>query len=106
MTNVTKFPTKEVKAASLYQRLTDLTDSLEVKYSELDALHADLHTSELTATELETELDILLKQYVPLVGIESGVSSIDKRALQTETDPQKVLKMISLLSAEEPSKCQ
>ena len=35
-----------------------------------------------------------------------GVSSIDKSALQTETDPQKVLKMISLLSAEEPSKCQ
>ena len=71
MSNVTKFPTKEVKAASLHQRLTDLMDSLEVKYSELDALHADLHTSELTATELETELDILLKQYVPLVGIES-----------------------------------
>jgi len=71
MTNVTKFPTKEVKAASLHQRLTDLMDSLDVKYSELDALHADLHTSELTATELETELDILLKQYVPLVGIES-----------------------------------
>ncbi len=71
MTNVTKFPTKEVKAASLHQRLTDLMDSLDVKYSELDALHADLHSSELTATELETELDILLKQYVPLVGIES-----------------------------------
>lgn len=71
MSNVTKFPTKEVKAASLHQRLTDLMDSLDVKYSELDALHADLHTSELTATELETELDILLKQYVPLVGIES-----------------------------------
>jgi hypothetical protein len=71
MSNVTKFPTKEVKAASLHQRLTDLMDSLDVKYSELDALHADLHNSELTATELETELDILLKQYVPLVGIES-----------------------------------
>jgi len=71
MTNVTKFPTKEVKAASLHQRLTDLMDSLDVKYSELDALHADLHNSELTATELETELDILLKQYVPLVGIEN-----------------------------------
>ena len=71
MSNVTKFPTQEVKAASLHQRLTDLMDSLDVKYSELDALHADLHASEMTATELETELDILLKQYVPLVGIES-----------------------------------
>jgi len=71
MTNVTKFPTKEVKAASLHQRLTDLMNTLDEKYSELDTLHADLHTSELVATELETELDILLKQYVPLVGIES-----------------------------------
>jgi len=71
MSNITKFPTKEVKAASLHQRLTDLMDTLDEKYSELDELHADLHTSELTATELETELDILLKQYVPLVGIDS-----------------------------------
>jgi len=71
MSNITKFPTKEVKAASLHQRLTDLMDTLDEKYSELDELHADLHTSELTATELETELDILLKQYVPIVGIES-----------------------------------
>ena len=71
MNNVTQFPTQELQAASLHQRLTDLMDSLDVKYSELDALHADLHASELTATELETELDILLKQYVPLVGIES-----------------------------------
>ena len=71
MSNITKFPTKEVKAASLYQRLTDLMDTLDEKYSELDALHADLHNSEITATELETELDVLLKQYVPLVGIES-----------------------------------
>ena len=71
MSNITKFPTKEVKAASLHQRLTDLMDTLDEKYSELDALHADLHNFELTATELETELDILLKQYIPLVGIES-----------------------------------
>ena len=84
MTNVTKFPTKEVKAASLHQRLTDLMDSLDVKYSELDALHADLHNSELTATELETELDILLKQYVPLVGIES----VDPMLLTYSTNVQ------------------
>jgi hypothetical protein len=71
MSNITQFPTQELKAASLHQRLTDLMDSLDLKYSELDALHADLHNSEMTATELETELDILLKQYVPLVGIES-----------------------------------
>jgi hypothetical protein len=71
MSNITKFPTKEVKAASLHQRLTDLMDTLDEKYAELDTLHADLHTSEIVATELETELDILLKQYVPLVGIES-----------------------------------
>jgi len=71
MSNITQFPTQELKAASLHQRLTDLMDSLDVKYSDLDALHADLHASELKATELETELDILLKQYVPLVGIES-----------------------------------
>jgi len=35
-----------------------------------------------------------------------GVKSTDRRALQTETDPQKVLKMISLLSSEESNKCQ
>jgi hypothetical protein len=71
MSNVTQFPTQELQAASLHDRLKSLIDGLEVKYSELDALHADLHASEQTATEWEAELDILLKQYVPLVGIDS-----------------------------------
>ncbi len=71
MSNVTKFPTQEVKASSLLQRLTDIVDSLEVQYSCLDTLHADLHTAEISASETEAELDILLHQYVPLVGVEN-----------------------------------
>ena len=35
-----------------------------------------------------------------------GVNPIDRRALQTETDPQKVLSMISSLSATEDNPCQ
>ena len=71
MSNVTQFPTQELQAASLHDRLKSLIDDLEIKYTELDALHADLHNFEQTATQWENELDILLKQYVPLVGIES-----------------------------------
>jgi hypothetical protein len=71
MSNVTPFPTQELQAASLNERLKSLIDRLDAKYSDLDALHADLHASEQTASEWEGELDILLKQYVPIVGIEN-----------------------------------
>ena len=84
MSNVTKFPTQEIKASSLLQRLTDIVDSLEVQYNCLDRLHADLHAAEISANETEAELDILLKQYVPLVGVEN----VDPMLLTYSTNVQ------------------
>ena len=38
MSNVTQYPTQELQAASLHDRLKSLIDNLEIKYTELDSL--------------------------------------------------------------------
>ena len=71
-----------------------LLSMISTHYTEMLNFYGERHGNKVARKHLGWYMDYM------------GVSSIDKRALQTETDPQKVLKMISLLSAEEPSKCQ
>jgi tRNA-dihydrouridine synthase len=71
-----------------------LLSMISMHYTEMLNFYGERHGNKVARKHLGWYMDYM------------GVSSIDKRALQTETDPQKVLKMISLLSAEEPSKCQ
>jgi nifR3 family TIM-barrel protein len=71
-----------------------LLNMISMHYTEMLNFYGERHGNKVARKHLGWYMDYI------------GVSSIDKRALQTETDPQKVLKMISLLSAEEPSKCQ
>jgi nifR3 family TIM-barrel protein len=71
-----------------------LLSMISMHYTEMLNFYGERHGNKVARKHLGWYMDYM------------GVSSIDKRALQTETDPQKVLKMISLLSAEEPNKCQ
>ena len=71
-----------------------LLSMISMHYTEMLNFYGERHGNKVARKHLGWYMDYM------------GVSSIDKRALQTETNPQKVLKMISLLSAEEPSKCQ
>jgi nifR3 family TIM-barrel protein len=71
-----------------------LLNMISMHYTEMLNFYGERHGNKVARKHLGWYMDYM------------GISSIDKRALQTETDPQKVLKMISLLSAEEPSKCQ
>jgi tRNA-dihydrouridine synthase len=72
----------------------ELLNMISSHYIEMLNFYGEQHGNKVARKHLGWYMDYI------------GVKSTDRRALQTETDPQKVLKMISLLSSEESNKCQ
>ena len=69
MSKILEFPTTGRKSEVLREQLLKQTTSLDEMYEELDDLHAQLHDLEELASLSEKHFDIVLKQYVALVGV-------------------------------------
>ncbi len=69
MGDVVEFPTESRKITELTEKLEKGVTDLEFKYNELDTIHDMLHTREEEAGQLEKDYDMLIKEYIDIVGI-------------------------------------
>ena len=69
MGDVIDFPTQDVKLQQLKTEIEKGVADLEFKYTELDTIHDMLHTREEEAGQLEKDYDMLIKEYIDIVGI-------------------------------------
>ena len=69
MTTILEFPTAEVKSDRLKESIEDMMEDLEETYQLLDQLHQGLHVIEQESDKKERLYDVLIKEYIDLVGI-------------------------------------